>query len=155
MTGFRSSAPIQYREFPEAASQSFKKGMWVTLNSSGQVAIFAAADANLASTGDVLVGIAQENASGTTNTMITVALFDGVMEAIVPVFHSTPASAVTAETLRGEIFVARNVGGVPFVNIETTTNPVLTITDLMRDEAVGSAYGFVAVRPIAAERLTA
>lgn len=155
MCGLRSSVPVQYREYPEQASQSFKKGQWVTVNSAGQIAIFAADGANLASTGDKLVGIAQENATGTQGTLITVALFDGNLEALIPVYSATPASAITAQTLVDETYVVRNVGGVPMVMLDTTTNPTIIVTDILRDEAVGSAYGFVAVRPIAAERLTA
>lgn len=132
---------------PEAASQSFKKGQLLILNSSGQVAIFVASGSNHDTDADSLYGIALEDASGTTNANVKVRVFMPGDMLRLPVFHSTPGSAVTAETLVGETYVLRNVSGVPFINIETSTKASGRIVGIDDTYDIGESYGFVFVEP--------
>lgn len=67
-----SGGPPLIKHFPEAASQTFKKGDWLKL-SSGQV-VPAADDETAAGT---LLGIADQDATGSTNAAVRVAVADG------------------------------------------------------------------------------
>src|SRR3990167_8494969 len=86
------------QEFPETATQTFKAGDLVKIDSAGRINIAATAGNTLVSTGENLVGQAQEAASGTTDNMIAVTVFTEDTIITLPVYHATPASAVTAAT---------------------------------------------------------
>lgn len=147
----RGSWQVQY--FPEAASSTFKVGDIVVVNSSGQVAIGAAAGNDMTNSVKFL-GIAGEAASGTTNTNIKVyvpAASDAHF--LLPVEHATAASAVTAETQVDETFVlTHTTAGVWGVAIDTTTNACVKIMDISDDYAVADQHGTVWCAPIAANR---
>lgn len=122
----RISGKTYSRKYPEAASQSFVAGDFVTVNSSGQVAIAATAGNALASTGDRLIGVANEAASGTTNNYVEIEVFTEDTRFTLPVYHATPASAVTAETtVDSECVLHNETTGGWVADIGTTSNPVL------------------------------
>lgn len=135
----------QIKPYQEAASQSFKAGQLLLVNSSGQVAIFAADGSNFDSTGDRIIGVAQDDATGTQGSTIRVRVLRNSDLVRMPVFHGTPASALTNANQIGDPFVLRNVGGVPMINIQTNTNPTGTIIAHDEQYAIGEAYGFVNV----------
>ena len=66
-SGKPSSGNLPF-SYPEAAAQSFKRGDPVKLNTSGQVLIAVDTEGSL--------GIAKEDASGTTNNVVQVILHD-------------------------------------------------------------------------------
>lgn len=102
---------LRNQSYPEAASQTFKgKKHLVYLNTSGQVVAYVkdgatsatAADAGTVISAPNLLGIAQADASGTTNTLVPVQVFSSQTVLELPVYHSTPASAVTAYAQVGQ-----------------------------------------------------
>lgn len=147
----RGDWKIQY--FPEAASQSFVVGDILTIDASGQISIGSAADSDLTSAGDDIVGIAGEAASGTTNNYVKVLVpVDFGSQVLLPVEHATAASAVTAEAQVGDTLVLSHEGGVWAAAIDTTSNPVIKVMDIASDYAVGTQYGRVWVSFIASVR---
>lgn len=150
---------VQY--FPEAASQTFKVGDIVLLNSSGQVAIGAAAGNDMTSASNVrFLGIAAQAATGTTNTSLKVHVM-GAEDAwfLLPVEHATPASAVTAESQTyktastGGYCLTHTSAGVWGVTIDTTSNPVVNIMEVSSDFPVGEQYGTVWVSALRTVRV--
>lgn len=133
------------REFPEAASQSFKAGDPVDLVS-GKLTLAVAAGNNFGA-GDDIVGVALEDASGTTNTRIKVYVFNANTILRLPVYHSTAASAITAYTQIGTSYEIRfHTGSILCVDIENTTNAkgkVIGINEGDPRNPVGEQYGLV------------
>ena len=130
------------KNYPEAASQSFKKGELVYLVS-GKVTV-CSADAT------TILGMALADASGTTDTEIPVAILDDNARFIANVYHATDASAVTAVTNVGvkyAYYVSSNVGRV---DIGDTSNDAIIIEELYNGDAVGDKYGRVICRIIPA-----
>lgn len=140
---------LQY--FPEAASQSFKTGDLLAI-SSGTVTIAKAAGNDFTTADNDFLGIAAEDATGTTSNAIGVYVpcdKGSVFE--LPVDHATAASAVTAESQVGSTYVlTHTAAGVWTVAIDTTTNAVVTVTEVANRFATGEQYGTVWVAPIAA-----
>lgn len=139
---------VQY--FPEAASQSFKIGDIVQLNSSGQVAIGATAGNDMTAASNLRpLGIVSQDATGVTNSKIKVLVPHNGAQFLLPVEHATPASAVTAESqtyktaVTGGYVLTHTSGGVWAVAIDTTTNPIVNIMDICEDYPVGEQYGTV------------
>jgi len=131
--------------FPEAASQSFKAGDLVTL-SGGKIQAPVAAGNNLGANDDP-VGIALADASGTTNNMLSVYCF--IVPTIVrwPVYHGTPASAVTAYAQIGVSYEVRyQTGAIWCIDVGSTTNTkgkILSIHNQDPQNPVGTQYGLV------------
>lgn len=121
--------------FPEAASQSFKAGEFVYLVS-GKVTV-CADDATS------ILGMAAHDASGTTNTNVIVYLAhpDNVFEA--NVYHSTPASAVTAITQVGVNYALQVDSNKSYVDIEDTSHDAFVVIGISEKDAVGDVYGRV------------
>lgn len=137
--------------YPEAASQTFKIGDIVQLNSSGQVAIGVAAGNDMTSASNVRVlGIAAQDSTGTTNTKLKVHIMASEdAQFLLPVEHATPASAVTAaaQTYKtastAGYCLTNTAAGVWAVTIDTTSNPLVAIMDICEDFPVGEQYGTV------------
>ena len=119
--------------FPEAASQTFVVGDFVLINSGGQVAIAATAGNSLDSTGSNLIGRAREAASGTTNTLIECEVCTADTEYLLPAYHATPASAVSAYTNNDTVctLINETTGGW-MVDIGTTSNGILPIMEVAK-----------------------
>lgn len=128
--GFPVSAP-----YPEAASQSFSYMDPVKL-SSGKVAIAASNDTDI-------LGFALRAATETEDSVIPVALAVPQNEFLLNVYHSTEASAITAVTMVGSCYALIMSSGNPYIDIEDSTNKVLQIDRLLKEDAVGSIYGRV------------
>lgn len=121
--------------FPEAASQSFKSGNFVTLNTSGQI-LLAPDDAIYA------VGMALQDASGTTNGEVLVLL------ATTNTFFSanyttTDAGAVTAQTIVGDIVGIGDGNTNGFHTVESNGTAAVKIIELDKRDAVGDTGGRV------------
>lgn len=123
------------RTYPEAASQTFKKGALVQF-SSGKVAV---ADADETT----IVGVALHDASGTTDSDVQVALANEHNIFVANVYHATPASSVTAAGDRHKKYGVEAVGDNWHVSLADTSNNRVRIIDLDRRDAVGDTNGRV------------
>ena len=123
--------------YPEAASQSFKKGQAVYL-SSGKVTV-CASDATL------IAGFACQDASGVTDTEIAVAIAEPGTVFEMNIYHSTPASAITAITdvaVKYGLYVA---GSKSHCDKGDGTNTRFLVVGLSPKDNVGDTYGRVLV----------
>jgi hypothetical protein len=70
-----------------------------------------------------------------------------------PVYHSTPASAVTAVTTVANDYQLRHHTDATgwFVNIEQGSNPVVMVIGIDDTYPVGESYGYVFARVLQAE----
>lgn len=142
--------------FPEAAAQSFKAGDFVNL-SSGKVQLavaasgtYASADLNNAN----ILGMVTHDATGVTDSDVTVVLASDDTLFCLPVLHNTPASAVTAITQVGTVYDIAHytLGGVTAwgVTLDDTADPCVEVVDII--DPVGEQYGLVLVKVLAAAR---
>jgi len=127
-----TSAKILY--YPEAASQSFKKGEFVYLVS-GKVTVVAYGVAGSAK----VLGMAMQDASGTTDTAIAVAIAE---EGVMFEMNVTTTTAITQ--------VGASYGGSISSNkhslaIADTTFKYFKVKDLSPQDAAGDTYGRVLV----------
>lgn len=144
--------PPKQLTFPEAASQTFKRGDLVYL-SSGKVTEARAPGNNLQASGNAPIGIAADNASGTTNQDCVVLIFDDRLEICLPVTHGTAASAITAITQIGTSYELENVTSYGYaVAIDDTSSPLFVPTEISGQYPVGEQYGWVWGKVLTAER---
>lgn len=130
----------------EKGSASFKAGEPVIVDSDGLVDIAAASGSNVTNSATI-VGIAQEDATGTANNPVNVALILEKTRLVMPVLHATPASAVTAITNINETFVLKNDATYGWcLLLSTTTNACAKMTGIYREFPVGTQYGPVEVQ---------
>lgn len=130
-----SGGAPQIQWYKEGTSQSFKAGQPVVKSS--QVVTACTSDATS------ILGIAVADATGTTNAdcPVYVANRDTIFEG--NVYHSTPASAVTAETVKETkwaLYVASNKG---HVDIEDSSHDAIQVLDISPKDALGDIYGRV------------
>jgi hypothetical protein len=138
--------------YPEAASQTFKRGDFVYL-ASGKVTEARAPGNNLIDSGNTPIGIAAANASGTTDEDCVVILLTEDLEICLPVTHATAASAITAITQVGTAYELENVTDKGYAYaIDDTGNPMVKVTAISEQYPVGEQYGWAWVKVIAAER---
>jgi hypothetical protein len=137
--------------YPEAASQSFKRGDFVYL-ASGKVTEAVAPGSDLIDSGNLAIGIAAADASGITDADCEVILLTEDLEICLPVTHATPASAITAITQVGTSYELENVTSKGYAVTEGTSNPVVKVVAISEQYPVGEQYGWVWVKFIAAER---
>jgi hypothetical protein len=126
--------------FPEAASQSFEAGDIVKM-ASGKVAI---AESDVAADGDYVIGVAAEDATGTTDTKIGV--FVGTADAeFVANVQDTGTLAVTNIGVAYDIvYDTASSINIFRVDLGDTTNPCLIVTELV--DAAGDVNGRVAFK---------
>jgi hypothetical protein len=125
------------RRFPEAASQSFERGELIYLVA-GKVTVCADDATSIA-------GIAMEDASGTTDNQILIAIPSSGATLISSVYHSTPASAITAITQPGTRYGYKVVSNKGYIDIEDTTNLAFLAKDIILPvgHSVGDVYGYL------------
>jgi hypothetical protein len=142
-----NGSPTEERQYPEAASQTFKRGDLVYLVS-GLVTVAATAGVgNNVAAGTKVLGIALKDASGTTSAAVPVAIANANFRWTLPVTHATPASAVTANTQVGTAYeLERTAAGKWAAPIDDTTNTKVVVTAIHPAYAVGEQYGWVEVR---------
>lgn len=140
---------LETQDFPEAATQSFKRGDLLE-NSSGKCAVSVSAGSDwLDSTADYL-GVAMQDASTVTDTAITATILNHNTGWVLPMTHATPASAITAITDIGTQRTVERTGAGDCSVTETTSSPVVEIVSIHPQYAVGEQYGWVVVRAIPA-----
>lgn len=123
--------------YPEAASQSFKAGQLVYLVS-GKVTVCASDATSIA--GKVL-----QDASGVTDTMVAVAILRPGVWMEMNIYHSTPASAITAVADVGTKYGLYVGSNLCHCDKEDTTNTRLKVVALSPRDKVGDTYGRVYV----------
>lgn len=139
----------------EAASQTFQPGDFLKMDSAERLEIAAAASNDV---GTVLIaGRAVAPASGVTNARVPYMRADNDTEWLVPVYHATPASAVTSQDLVGKVYNLRNQAGVWCIHIDAASGATppehCMVTDLGQDHPAGEAYGYVWIKIVATSRL--
>lgn len=167
-----SGAALQTKEFPEAASCDFRYGEAVILSSSGGVhsvaplatAPAAGAISSSVSDGQLLLGWALANASGTTGAMVPVLLAQNV-QALVRVYNATATDSELRDVAPGDhaelfrykgtdhatnIFTVcsaapNGTAGINQVKIVDYYSPNLTSTNasLVGEQVVSDTYGLV------------
>lgn len=146
---------LDIQVFPEAATQTFKRGDVVGLTS-GKVRCNISAGSNLTSSDDEVCGVALIDATGTTDTSIPVVRMNTNTGLILPVTHATPASGITAITDIGATFqLERTAAGDWSIPVDDTSNPVAEVVDIDPTYAVGEQHGWETIKIIAAERAVA
>lgn len=128
------------RQFTEGASQTFTSIDLVTL-SSGKVVIAAAAGNTLTS-GVKILGRASEDASGVTDDPVLVEVWMPGHTERMPVYHGTPASAVTAITDIGTAYGLRNDATQGWcIALDETSATKGRVIGIAGDFPVGEQYG--------------
>jgi len=135
-----SNGPFNMVTRKEAASQSFKVGEFVYLVS-GKVT-------SRASDAVVIYGMAEQDASGTTDTELLIRVPNEQTEFEMNVYHATAASAITAITnysYKYALYVASNIH---YVDIGDTSYDAFVITDILvgGNKSIGDTYGRVKVK---------
>jgi hypothetical protein len=130
-----TNATVLY--YPEAAAQNFKKGQAIYF-SLGKV-IVCASDANL------IAGFACQDASGTEDTPIAVAIAQPGVLFEMNIYHSTPTSAITAISDVGAKYGLYVEGNKSFCDKGDTTNTRFVVIALSLKDKVGDTYGRVLV----------
>lgn len=151
--------PANIKTYPEAASQSFKAGDYVDL-SSGKVEVAFAASGTYSSAdmdGATILGMAINDATGTTDSPVKVVIADDRTEFLVPVVHATPASAVTAVTQHNMScdlahYTLSGVTSWGAAIDDTAGTNTVRIVDLDDSYPVGEQYGRVWIKVLVAAR---
>lgn len=133
----------QQATYPEAASQTFKRGDPVYL-ASGKVTECRAPGNNLLASGNPVLGVAAADATGVTDAACVVIINNDNLEVCWPVTHATAASAITAITQIGTAYELENVTGKGYaVAIDDTGSPLFVPTEIAGQYPVGTQYGWV------------
>lgn len=147
-----TSATSTIRHGFEAASQTFKFGD-IVIVSSGKIAIGAASGSNIGANA-IVAGRADMDATGTTNADMYFAPANAVTTFLYPVYHATPASAVTAYAQIGVSYEMINHATLGWaVDVASTTNVVCKVVDIDNSYPVGTSYGGLWIIFLAASRL--
>lgn len=111
--------------FPESATQTFKAGDIVVLDSNGKVAIAAAPGATADTNSGIFLGVTCADATGITNALCNVECFNDHMGLYLPSYSAT----VFAQTMLGAAtnFALYNDGSVWKVDLSNTTRPVARV----------------------------
>lgn len=150
----KNGKPLREIEVPEAASQTFKRGDLV-YRVSGKATLVTLSTLEYTSAQTAALGIALKdatnNASPQATDVIPVAVIDSDFRWVLPVTDAD-ANAQTAVTLGGVSYpLQRTSAGNWAVNIESTSNPVVTIETIHPQYPVPTEHGWVVVKFIATE----
>lgn len=114
-----NGAPVQVADYPEAASQTFKRGDVVYLVG-GLVTVAAAVGANI---GNIkILGIADKDASGVTNAIMPVNLATANFRWVIPVTTSGASQAASDADMGVKYEVRRVAAGQWGVDVAATSN---------------------------------
>lgn len=129
----------------EAASQTFDRGDFVILDSDGNVATAIASGSDYVNTDPEVLGMALNDASGTSGTEIQVLRATDNVEFLLPV----KSGNTTAKTQVGVGYELAHVGNGQYavdVSTDGTASPVVVITEICPEYAAGETNGWVWVR---------
>jgi hypothetical protein len=136
--------PAKILYYPEAASQSFKKGEFVYLVS-GKVTVVSSTVPSQTK----ILGLAMQDASGTTDTALAVAI---VEEGVAFEMNVTTTTAITQVGAVYGLSISSNKHSVA---IADTTNTVFKVKAISPRDAVGDTYGRVIVEVLGSRCQTA
>lgn len=150
VVGRRGGGAVTIQKFPEAASQSFKKGEAVYLVN-GTVTEFTATVETNGSGAIRFLGFAAADASGVTGAEVGVYVADDDTIFEGNIYHGTVGSAVTAQTDLTALYplkqLASQGAGMVAIDKENTANHIdcARIVGFSKKpgEAVGDTYGRV------------
>jgi hypothetical protein len=137
----RPTLPGELRWYPEAASSSWKKGQFVYVSNAGQLTVCA--DGITAGTG--IAGIAEADASGTTNLAAPITIAKQGQQFTMNVWSATPSLAVTAVTMVGLKYGIKVTGNKCYLNMDDTSNTRVVVHSIAPDNDTGDRYGKVIV----------
>lgn len=138
-------------DFFQKGSETFKPGDLLTRDSNGLANASVAAGSNFTSAGEPILGFAMDDATGTASDPIDIQRVNKGTRMTLPVYHSTPGSAVNSIAKIGVSCQLRNDGTYGLmVDVENTSNPVVKIVGIPTnvdgiDVVIGEQYGFVEV----------
>ena len=137
VTRCKATIPGEIRWYPEAASQSFKKGQFVYLSAAGKLTACA-------SNATGCCGLAEADASGTTDTAIPVTIAKRGQQYTVFVTNggSATTTAVSQVGKQYDIYVASNVC---YLNTAGTSQRFFTVDALASEDTVGDTNGRLVV----------
>ena len=146
-----SSGPQEIRIMPEAASQSFLMGQFVSLNSNSQVQVASSDDVSV-------LGMAQGDATGVTDADCEVLLAnEGTTFEITVSGTSDPTFAVTDLGVKLAMLVADNK---TYADVDDTTNEIFVLVGIKQagDEGINivgddNVRGYVKVLDNSADAL--
>jgi len=111
--------PEQVGYYPEAASQTFKRGDWVYLVA-GAVTVAAAVGANI---GNIKVlGIALKDATGTTGVITPVALFTANFRVVLPISNAGATANASDADMGVKYEVRHQAAGKWCIDNSATSN---------------------------------
>jgi hypothetical protein len=131
------ASPARTEWYPEASGQSFKKGEFVYLVS-GKVTVLP----STAQSQVKILGLAMQDASGTVDTAIAVAIAE---EGVLFEMNITSTTAITQVGASYGITITSNKH---YVNVSDTTERRFKVKALSPKDAVGDTYGRVLVEVI-------
>jgi len=133
-----SCGPRKVKYYEEDASETFKKGELVYLDSDGQLVV-CSSDAT------TILGMALTDATGTAGTKIPVLIAQDGTEFEANVYHATAASAVTEWGEVDNKYAYYATGNIGYVDIGDTDNDALLITEILTGggKSEGDTYGRV------------
>lgn len=152
-----SGASFLVMSFPEAASQTFKKGEAVYIDGAGQIAEYTSAiDDGTQRFLGFAAADGSNGAAGANEVLVHVATDDVIFEA--NIYHGTLGSAVTAQTDLGTLLPMKQLtataGGIVAVDKENTAGQIdcFRIVGFSKLNDIGDTYGRVHVVVEAAAR---
>lgn len=137
-------AVVSILEFPEGAVQTFLRDEFVMLTSGLLV---------VATDGSVLTGLAMQDATGTTGTMIKVAMMDGMSQFIMNLKEAASANHVYAAVDLGLAYGIQVAANVWTLNQGDTTGPNFRVIDLYPGYAVGDTNVWVYATPVGVKNI--
>lgn len=145
----RFGGGIEDQMFIEAASQSYKEGDFLYVDSSGNTAIATVDGSGILNT--PIAGLASAAATGVTGAKARIQIITQYDLIEMNLWHSTPASAALARTQMGKIYGIEKQANIWSVDLETSTEPgsgtpllKVKIVSFLSD--IGDLYARVLVR---------
>lgn len=139
----------------EADSQTYKFGDLVTVPvGTGKVTIIATAGNSFDTDTDIYGIVLRDgrNTTGHTANDVPVLPLTGGTRFLIPIYHTTAASAILANAIIGKQFAGKNVGGICVLDLENTTKPCFTVVDKLPGQSASESFLPVVVGVVQAGR---
>ncbi len=133
---------LETREYPEAPSQTFKRGAYLVLNGSGQVLLAKGANTTYGSS-DKPLGVALSDSTGTTNGTILAGVFDGQARVVLPVSNAGASIATNQNQVGVSYGLHVNASGYVSVNTNDTTNTKIVVERIHPQYPAAEAWGWL------------
>ena len=136
-------SPAKILWFPEAATQTFKKGEFVYLVS-GKVTVVPTTKQSQSK----VAGMALMDASETVDTAIAIAVAEEGVVFELNVYHSSVGSAITAVADVSKVYGLKIASNKHYVDLTDTADTVFHVKRLSPKDASGDTYGRLQVEVI-------